>query len=440
MPRVFMSTLGTSRYVPVYYILEDRKSVLTPFIQEALVNLICKEWNADDRIVIFCTDEARNKNWLSKNNLEDPPHFDKGLEERLKTLEPRLKIEMVTIPEGKSESEIMDIFSIVTGKISYGDRITLDVTHSFRSLPILNIVILNYAKALKRIRVDGIYYGAFEVLGTPAEVRKLPEEKRKAPIFDLTPYDRILDWSLAVSEFVEYGLAERVSLLVTEDVTPILKEKQGKDKTAKGLKYLSKTLCTFTQNIRGARCFEIEKIGSLEPLVRELKGQTLVEPLNPLLDLISEKTSGFNIDSPEEKGFEAVQWCIEHDLLPQAYVILLETTLSAVCRKLGYDAKSRNDRDFLGSLMNVVGCGKDTSQWTGILASRKAEGKAILSKGGERFTDLCRAFSALSGPRNDFMHCGCREHRRKYGKLKDEIVTHFDKVTSAWEEYSSART
>ncbi len=441
MARLFMSTLGTSKYKEVYYVLADRKSVYTPFVQEALVYFKCRDWNKHDRIVIFCTPEAETKNWKDREEPGDnSANFDRGLRSRLQNITPEVRVEMVQIPEGKNEDEIMEIFSTVTSKIHPEDDVILDITHSYRSLPLLNTVVINYAKALKNIRITGIYYGAFEVLGTAGEVEKMPAEKRNAPIFDLTPYDRLLDWSLAVNEFVEYGMADRIGKLVGEDVPPVLKEKQGKDRTAKALKALARTLCEYTRNIRGARCFRIEEMTSLKHDIDLLKGQTLIEPLNPLLDLVAHKTRGFDVAAPEEKGFEAARWCIEHELLPQAYVILLETTLTAVCRELGYDEMDKYEREFVSSMMNVVGAKKSESEWKGILTGRKEEVKEIIEREGKKFEDLCKAFSSLGDPRNDFMHCGCRPSSRTYGQLKKGIEKWYARVTSAWRSYASART
>ena len=52
----------------------------------------------------------------------------------------------------------------------------------------LAIVVLNYAKTLKKIKLRGIYYGAFEVLGSFEEASKIPISERRVPVLDLTTY------------------------------------------------------------------------------------------------------------------------------------------------------------------------------------------------------------------------------------------------------------
>lgn len=42
--KVFISFLGTNNYLQCHYIINGKISVLTRFIQEALINHYCMEW------------------------------------------------------------------------------------------------------------------------------------------------------------------------------------------------------------------------------------------------------------------------------------------------------------------------------------------------------------------------------------------------------------
>ena len=88
-----------------------------------------------------------------------------GLEKCLSEIKLPCPVTRVEIPEGKSEAEIWEIFNIVFGSLEREDEVVFDITHAFRSIPMLAIVILNYAKMMKKVTLSGIYYGAFEVLG-----------------------------------------------------------------------------------------------------------------------------------------------------------------------------------------------------------------------------------------------------------------------------------
>lgn len=62
--KVFISFLGSNNYLETYYSFEGKKSEHpVRFIQEDLVKRLCNEWTKDDRILIFCTDDSKTKNW-----------------------------------------------------------------------------------------------------------------------------------------------------------------------------------------------------------------------------------------------------------------------------------------------------------------------------------------------------------------------------------------
>jgi len=63
------------------------------------------------------------------------------------------------IPDGKDTDEIWEIFDIIYNALEEDDNIYIDITHSFRYLPMLLLVLLNYAKYLKNIKIKQITYG-----------------------------------------------------------------------------------------------------------------------------------------------------------------------------------------------------------------------------------------------------------------------------------------
>lgn len=79
-------------------------------------------------------------------------------------------------------------------------EVSFDITHSFRSLPIYNLVILNYLKAISsfHISIEHIYYGNVEVTG---------ENNHKAPVVDLKDLIQVLDLTNGVTEFRNTGNA-----------------------------------------------------------------------------------------------------------------------------------------------------------------------------------------------------------------------------------------
>ena len=207
-----------------------------PICPEATVKIYCKGWKESDRIRIFTTDEAFRKNWIDGGQTSDEGSPLLGLRSCLQALNRKADTQNIHIPDGKTEQEIWKIFDRAFGEMHQGDEVVYDITHALRSIPLLANVVLNYAKVLKGISIRGIYYGAFEVLGPVNEVKQMPLEKRRAPIFDLTAFDVLHDWSMAIDRFLETGDAISVCNLATKSVRPILSASKGADRAAAGIK------------------------------------------------------------------------------------------------------------------------------------------------------------------------------------------------------------
>jgi CRISPR-associated Csx2 family protein len=426
--------MGTNKYFPCRYQIDGWTSAPTPFVQEALIEHFCRDWNAGDRILVFCTEKARQLNW------DDGANFQVGLGRRIRDLQLAAPCERVAVPEGRNEKEIMEIFMILMDSLLPQDQVLMDITHSFRSLPLLNAVVLNYAKVLKGIGVLGIHYGAFETLGSPNEVKEMPVEERIAPVFDLSPYDTLLDWARAVDMFETAGRAEALSRLVSRGVGPLLADKKNRNRQALDLAQLGRSLSSFCLNLSAVRGREIEKMQGLGDLVDALEQQEILPPLTPLLEHIREKTRPFDAEDPEAKGFAAVRWCLAHNLIPQAYILMRETILSGLCRLEDHDPLDEDFREgFWSGLLKVVAEGKGEEEWKGIMDERREEARALIRDLGPELKELAKAYEALRPRRNDFMHGGFKKEATSAKSLVDYLPTGLKALEHAWQAYREAR-
>lgn len=114
------------------------------------------------------------------------------------------EIDECVIPVGATEDELWSVFQIMYSHIREGEELYIDITHSLRNIPIQMLSVIAFARVVKKVTVNGIYYGAFEV-GNINE-----QGIKEAPIFDLITFLDILDWSQAASSFVKYGDSEQI--------------------------------------------------------------------------------------------------------------------------------------------------------------------------------------------------------------------------------------
>ena len=417
MARVFISFLGTNDYVPCTYYRKGFQSENVRFVQEATLELCCRDWTHEDRILIFATDAARKKNW------QDNGHVDrktgevlqiKGLKNCIKELNLSAPVRRVHIPAGRSEAEIWDIFSKVFDELHQADNVIFDITHAFRSIPMLAIVVLNYAKVIKGVSLKGIYYGAFEVLGSIGEAKKLPSEERLAPIFDLTSFDQLMDWSIAIDRFIGAGDGRLISKLAMQNTGPILKQSRGQDESARRIKDMANTLVAFTNALATCRGPEIGEIGArLKSHIAECQEIDLIRPLQPLFARISEQIASFQGNMIDD-GIQAVKWCLRHNLVQQGVTILRELVFSHVIVCIGEDPYDVETREIASQALTIVTrkITDNEDKWHSPARDNRGLTRKLISVFKSR-KELVKSADALGQLRNDMNHAGFGRHAKK---------------------------
>jgi len=349
MSRKFLSFLGTGDYKPCIYELKGKRCN-TAFAQEALIEFICKDWANDDIVYIFITQEAMKKNW---NN---PTDEAKRLEQILRRFD-NIQVIPVSIPSGKDISEIWKIFEIVLSKLEDEDEVVIDITHSFRSLPMLVFTVLNYAKVLKNIKLDGVYYGAYEARN----------ENNIAPIFDLTVFDQLLDWAQGVNAFLKYGNSQHI-----HDISKnlLINRLQNKDRDALKANNFVTSLNDFTNCILTCRGRKMKSLEgqkdkykksiayAYERIVNNIydiknSDDVVLKPLDTLFDKIEEKIENFDKDDNLKNGLAIIEWCIQHNLIQQAYTAFEETIITYLCIKYKYNETDAKDREIISCALNI---------------------------------------------------------------------------------------
>lgn len=408
MAKLFLSVLGTGSYVPCTYYLGDKEVCHVRFAQEATIGICCRGWGKGDRAVVFTTDEAYRINWLDGES--------EGLKTRLETMARDLSVESRRIPAGRSMEEIWEIFEVIFQEIGQGDHVVFDITHAFRSLPMLAFVILGYAKVLKAIHIQGIYYGALEALGPLQEVRNLPPEQRRVPLFDLTPFDALMEWTVAVDRFLGAGDALPLCRLADDVCSPVLHETRGRHPTASTFKKTARRLMNFTENLATCRAPNIGKNAQhlknlLDKAIYE-EPVTGLRPLVPLLEKVKRDIEPFCGELVAD-GIQAARWCLRHNLVQQAYTILEETVLTYVLMALGRDKDIMDisTRLAASSAFGIARDKKPEEQWQGEARKKPEFVKQVLDFISDR-KEFAVQFGELHSLRNTINHAGYSQNTK----------------------------
>ena len=325
------------------------------------------------------------------------------------------------IPVGKTENEIWDVFQIVYDSLNRGDKIVFDITHAFRSIPMLAIIILNYAKIMKDVTLKGIYYGAFEVLGSIQEAKKLSLSERNAPILDITSFDQLMEWSFAVDRFLKAGDAIAVSRLAKKSIKPVLAATKGRDIAANTLRNIANALEEFTKTLSTCRGQNITiTTAKLKQNIDQCQDLELIQPFKPIFKQVKNQMDLFSGDSIAD-GIQAAKWCLEHNLVQQGYTILQETLISYFIIKINEKPEAIN-REIIGQAIYIHTQNKRLPQekWKEPSKSNIKTTKKLLS-----FYDTKRKLVAiyrnLSNDRNDLNHAGHRKHPMSANKFSSNL-------------------
>jgi len=126
-------------------------------------------------------------------------HFPRLKEELTQYL--KIPCEFRLIPYGRKQEEQTEILKIMADCVTENDKVTLDITHGLRHLPMLVVLSAMYLKVVKTVEVAGIYYGA-------KDMQHL-EETKEAPALDLSGLLQIAEWVKALNSFEkdrDYGV------------------------------------------------------------------------------------------------------------------------------------------------------------------------------------------------------------------------------------------
>lgn len=176
--KLILSFLGTGKYEQVNYRL-DGQTYPTPYTQEAIRCLY-----PDYSLKVLLTEKAQET------------HGQPLLE--------RVEYEPVRIPKGSVENELWDIFNAIVEAVPDGAELIMDVSHGFRSQPILALAVLQLLQVVKKVQIRRVLYGAFD------------SETQQADFFDLTPFLELMEWTQATRDLLEYGNGSRLRQLLKE--------------------------------------------------------------------------------------------------------------------------------------------------------------------------------------------------------------------------------
>lgn len=399
--KVFLSFLGIGGphgYNESYYINEEtgKISKKVKYIQNAIVEI---ENNNFDVKYLFCTEEAKNERFIELME-------ENGRKYEFKTVE---------IPNGKNENEIWEIFQKIYDVINERDEIVFDVTHSYRFLPMLGLQLLQYAKFLKKITVKKLCYGAYEMRYNK-EVSGKEGEIEVSPIMDFTSFSTLQDWSLAGHMFVKTGVIEEFAGLSRKELTGLHKSLNREINNLYNISGDLKVIASNFHTNRGINIVEAYRIEELKEKIISMKKE-LLPPFTLILEEI-EKSISLLKKGNTDNIIQAIQWCIDKELVQQGITMLQEGLVTILLDRIGEEYRDKKLRmnfgDHLGKDMHT-GNNKNISEETS--EKMKKLVKKIEDIGID-YEGLKICYCNVKNIRNDINHGGFNLDTKNLGNKK----------------------
>ncbi|MGQ9902168.1 MAG: TIGR02221 family CRISPR-associated protein, partial [Fimbriimonadales bacterium] len=355
---------GQSRYDEVTY-RWNKQTYTTEFVQEAIVH-----WLNPKTTCVLLTEGARNSTW---NDLRE-------------RLERHTVLEEVHIPDGKSEEELWEIFKKISDAVDEGEEIVFDITHGFRSLPMVALLTIAYLKQVKNVSLRHMLYG----------FRETPNSK-DVLVFELTPFADLLDWIAAAKMFIETGSAASLGQLAKEAQQAAYGGKRVSNaKHPKLLHKFGKVLERVSNSLLSVRVPRLsESIKALITIQNHVHCEVAAwaPPLSLMLDKIRATYVPFSENSLRAQA-KLIRWYADHNHVVQAMTLAREWIVSYYLAQENKDWKNQNARRRMENEL------KESSDFL---------------------------WSDIIDVRNDLAHCGFTRGRKKPHEV-DEVYEKSEKI------------
>ena len=433
--KLFISFLGTTFYKECVYFdsATGEEFPKTKYIQSAVLEQIgARDWSTEDAIRFFVTDQAFEDNWDKRkttrvNNFTKKEEKYTRLEQVIEDMKLQTDWQVVRgIPEGKNEQEMWEIFQKVYGQIHEGDELYIDMTHAFRYLPMLVLVLSNYAKFLKHVTVKYISYGNYEA-------RDRSQEPNRAPIINLLALSYLQDWTSAATEYLKHGYAEPLKDMTKKSLVECFTNPESSPEDKANASIVNKFiyyLDSYTRDRIVCRGIYISEgvlakrlDGKIQEIEEKLKDNTGLEPLNPIFETIRGdiKVS----DSVWENCLDAAKWCYGKRLYQQAITLLEEGVVSFFCKRHGISLDDKNKRDLVNKAFSFRKKHTPESEW---VVSDKQKVKEIMQDKLLSNHELIDRFGDITDLRNDYNHAGFNPNKQKADTIMNKVGSYIDAV------------
>lgn len=413
--KYLLTFIGTGPRHETTYIQGEQRFTTAHF------SLALVQWYQPDEMLVLLTEQAHqseNWRWLLANS--------------------PIPLRPIAIPNGKDEAEQWQMFQAITDALQPEDRLIFDITHGFRSLPVLALLAAVYLRLVKHIVIEAMVYGAYEAGDREAQT---------APVVDMTPFLSLLDWVSAAEEVIQTGSSQRVGRLLKEIHAQLHKSRSGLpqvlSKTGSALQQVSNALMLSQPLALADAVAGLEK--HLAQVNDEAERWTL--PFVALAQTVQKEYAEFKANDLATQR-RLIRWYLRHNHHAQAVTLAREWIVSLICHHMiqRHDPerfiREQVEHAFNGYVQRKIDWNqalKEKLKRDATLDPSKEEENRLKKLSLQDYLvnqipdveQLEKLWSQVREQRNQIAHCGMGRESGKLDKLKtsiEELVNQLEQV------------
>ncbi len=411
-----ITSLGTGKYKCTCYVWGDREHTCS-FSPVASAGFL----GASD-ILLFLTAEAREAQF---NAFRDALPKD-------------IAIKTMRVPKGQNQAELWKIFDQIAAAVEPGESVSFDVTHGFRSFPMIGLLAAAFLQAGLSIELKAVLYGAWDA-------RDESVNPPRTPMFDLSPMVGLLNWANAAQHFRRTGDSKDLAALIKDQKKQVaLSKSKDAHQQAQSLNNFAGALEDISRSLRLIR--PVDAVTAITGLpIRLQKAKPVftdvleLRPFRLLLDRVHHSYADMALDEPVKQASPwsmiAVQrkmlhWYFEHEQWVQSVTLAREWMVSwaLACMKgskLSFDELQR--RDLRQQVSNAINAG--AKEWVRAKQA-KLPFQPLFLGDIPKLETVMDLWKGLSDLRNDLDHAGMRYDPRKAKDMINQLAKFLKQLES----------
>lgn len=298
-------------------------------------------------------------------------------------------------------------------------EIIIDVTHAFRSLPLIVFNVASYLRRIKNVQVAQIVYGNWEA-------RDSSHDPPRAPVIDLTTMLELQDWLHGIDAFRRRGEADELSASLSKTQGQIWQTSPAdiiNNDLPRKLKHTAAQLRSFSEALRLLRPLEVlqaaAELNNLLDTVQE-EAKQWTKPFADILQDLSNEVNPLKVTRPSilnpahlKAQVKLIHYYLKKDLVVQAVLLTREWLVSFLIWKQGGQEQWRK-RYKRHSAEKELNCAA---------ALQRGENATLpvwynkFSESGE----LAGLWNEVIGLRNDVAHCAMNIQTQSASKIRSSI-------------------